>query len=101
MDKVTDQTCQLLLANFFKKFPNHLFQVEANRILKRFMALEISMPGKPGGWAGGIVYALANQYSRACGIPGILNKDCEEFFDVSMGTIYRRARRIRELLLTT
>jgi len=101
MNETVDPTCQQLLAAFFKKYPNHHLQIEVNRIVKRLSALKIPMPGKPGGWAGWIVYALANQYRRACGIPGLLNKECEEFFNVSINTIYRRARRIRELILIT
>jgi len=101
MNETVDPTCQQLLAAFFKKHPNHHLQIEVNHILKRLSALKISMHGKAGGWAGGIVYALANQHRRACGIPGLLNKECEKFFDVSINTIYRRAGRIRELILIT
>ena len=101
MNEIIDPTCQQLLTSFFKKYPNPHLQIEVNRILKRLLALKIPMPGKQGGWAGGIIYALANQYCRACGIPGLLNKESEEFFNVSIETIYRRARRIRELLVIT
>ena len=101
MNETIDPTYQQLLAAFFKKYPNPHLQIEVNRILKRLLALKIPMPGKPGGWAGGIIYALANQYCRPCGISGLLNKESEEFFNVSIETIYRRARRIRELLLIT
>jgi hypothetical protein len=61
------------------------------------MAQKVPLLGRPGGWAGGIIYALTNQYRRACGIPGLLNKECEEFFNVSMDTIYRRAAMIKRL----
>jgi ribosomal protein L37E len=116
MNEIVGPTCQQLLTSFFKKYPNPHLQIEVNRILKRLLALKIPMPGKQGGWAGGIIYALANQYCRACGIliyalanqycrpcgiPGLLNKESEEFFNVSIETIYRRARRIRELLVIT
>jgi hypothetical protein len=101
MNETIDPTCQQLLAYFFQKYPNPHLQIEVNRILKRFLALKIPMLGKPGGWAGGIIYALANQYRRPCGIPSLLNKEIEKFFNVSIETIYRRARRIRELLLIT
>ena len=79
------------------KHPDARLKIEANRTLKRLMAQEVPMLGKPGGWAGGIIYALANQYRRACGVPGLLNKECEEFFKVSMDTIYRRAAMIKRL----
>ncbi|NIP53105.1 MAG: hypothetical protein GWN67_13550 [Phycisphaerae bacterium] len=101
MNETMDPTCQQLLAAFFKKYPNPHLRIKVNRILKRLLALKIPMSGKPGGWAGGIIYALANQYRRPCGITGLLNKEFEEFFNVSIETIYRRARRIRELLVIT
>ena len=91
-------TCQQLLTAFLKKYPNPSLQVDANHILKRLLALKISMPGKPGGWAGGIVYAMS---SVGAGVPGALNSELEIAFGVSMGTIYRRAAKIRKLLLTT
>ena len=93
-----EEAFRQLLTAFFAKYPNTNLQVETNRTLKRFLAQKISMRGKPGGWAGGIIYALANQYRRTCGVPGLLNEECEEFFNVSMGTIYRRAAKIRRLL---
>ena len=54
--------------------------------------------GKPSGWAAGIVYALANRYRQPCGVPGLLNKDLEKFFGVTMGTIRNRAARVDALL---
>ncbi|OHB55639.1 MAG: hypothetical protein A2Y12_14985 [Planctomycetes bacterium GWF2_42_9] len=101
MNKNVEQTCQQLIAAFFKAYPNPKLQNEVNRIMKRFDALKIPMHGKPGGWAGGIIYAITNQGQSPCGIPGVLNKECEDFFKVSMGTIHRRAYQVRELLLST
>ena len=96
-NEIRNQNCQQLLAAFFTKYPDARLKVEADRTLKGLMARKVPMLGKPGGWVGGIVYALTNQYRRACGIPGLLNKECEEFFYVSMETIYRRAAMIRRL----
>lgn len=93
-----EHTYQQLLAAFFKKHPNPHLQVEVNRILKRLLALKIPMPGKQGGWAGGIVYAMS---SIGVGVPGVLNSEVEKAFNVSMGTIYKRAAMIRKLLLVT
>jgi len=98
INKTSDQTCQHRLAVFFTKYPNARLQVQAERTLKKLIACQIPMQGKPGGWAGGIIYALANQYRQACGIPCLLNKEAEEFFNVSMGTIYKRAATIQKLL---
>ena len=98
-NKTTGQDCRRFLAAFFTKFPNKHLQVETGRILKKLLARAIPMPGKPAGWAAGIIYATANQGRKSCGIPGLLNQECEDFFDVSMGTIYRRAAQIMALLV--
>jgi len=97
-NKNTVQACQCLLASFFTKFPNHRVQVEMDQILKIILAHEIPLPGKPGGWAAGILYAIANKWRQPCGILGILNKEIEEFFGVSMNTIYKQAAVISRLL---
>ena len=98
-NKKAVQACQILLESFFVKFPNHRVQVETNRILKIILAHEIPIPGKPGGWAGGILYAVSNKGRWPCGVLGLLNKEIEEFFGVSMSTIYKRAAVISRLLI--
>lgn len=90
-----EQSCQKMIKSFFAKYPNPRLKTEADHILQDFLAQKVDMRGKPGGWAGGIIYAAANRYKRACGVPGLLNNECEAFFDVSMGTIYKRAWKIR------
>jgi len=97
-NETVEQACQKLLSTYFKKYPDKNLQAEADRIIISLSDFNILISGKPGGWAGGIIYALANQYHRACGIPGLLNKECEELFKVSMGTIYKRAAQTRKLL---
>jgi hypothetical protein len=98
MNENKEQAYQQLLAAFFKKYPNPHLQIKVNRILKRFLALKIPMLGKPGGWAGGLVYAMS---SIGVGVPGVLNSELEKSFNVSMATIYKRAAKIRKLLLVT
>ena len=98
INKTTNQTCQELLAAFFKKFPNPDLRLQAYRVLRNLIKVKFPMLGKSGGWAGGIIYALANLYHYPCGIPGLLNQECEEFFSVSMGTIHKRAAMIRKIL---
>ena len=98
MNEIIEPTCQQLLTSFFTKYPNPHLQIEVNRILKRLLALKIPMPGKQGGWAGGIVYAMS---SIGVGVPGVLNSELEKAFNVSMGTIYKRVSAIRKLLLVT
>ena len=95
MNETVDQACKSLLTAFFKKFPNAELQVKVNHILKKLTTLKFPMPGKAGGWAGGIVYAVS---SIGVGVPGVLNSELEEAFKVSMGTMYKRAAMIRELL---
>ena len=95
VNETSYQVCQQLLAAFFKKFPNSHLQVKVNCVLKSLSDFKISMPGKPGGWAGGMVYAIG---SIGVGVPGVLNSELEKAFSVSMGTIHKRAAMIRELL---
>ena len=97
INQTVNQTCRQFLEYYFTKFPNLYLQVHADRILKVLMERQSPMPGKSGGWAGGIIYALANLGQRPCGVPGLLNKDLEKFFDTSMGAIYKRAEKIRVL----
>lgn len=95
MNETVDQACQPLLAAFFRKFPNARLQVKVNHIMKKLLTLKIPMAGKPGGWAGGIMYAVS---SIGVGVPDVLNSELEKAFKVSMGTIYKRAAMIRNLL---
>ena len=90
-----EKSCQELLDAFFKRFPNPVLQTESNCLLNFMLDHNIPMPGKPGGWAGGFIYGFANRYCFPCGIPGLLNKEAEKFFNVSMSTIYKRAAMIR------
>jgi hypothetical protein len=94
----SQQVCHELMTAFFKQFPNHALQVKAFHLLECFEDFNMPMSGPPGGWVGGIIYALSNRYKRACGIPGLLNKQGEEFFGVSMSTIYKRSWMIRRML---
>jgi len=90
-----DQACRQLLAAFFGKCPNPRLQTASNKTLARLLASEIPLAGKPGGWAGGMVYAIG---SHGCGVPNVLNRELEEAFGTTMGTIYKRAAQIRRLL---
>jgi len=95
INKNEGQTCWQLLAAFFTKYPDVRLKTEAGRTLKELIARKVSMHGKPGGWAGGIVYAIS---SIGVGVPGVLNSELEKAFNVSMGTIYKRAAMIKKLL---
>ena len=89
------QLCRRLLTAFFRKYPNERIRMAANRALAMLVACRLRWSGKPGGWAGGLVYAIS---SIGVGVPGVLNRELEEVFGVSMSTIYKRAAKIRELL---
>ena len=89
------QVCRQHLEIFFTKYPNSLLQRTACSALDRLLACGTRLAGKPGGWAGGVVYAVG---SRRCGVPGVLNRELEEAFGASMGTIYKRAAQVRRLL---
>jgi hypothetical protein len=95
MTPLTAQTCQQLLSAFFAKYPNARLEDAAGRALGSLLACKAPLRGKPGGWAGGVVYAVS---SIGVGVSGVLNAELEEAFGVSMDTIYRRAARIRDLL---
>ncbi len=83
---------------FFALYPNFVLRSEALQVL-RAAKKKIAIPaGNPSGWAGGIIYAAANDRRRPLGIPELLNSEAEEFFGVTMGTIRRRAARVSALI---
>ena len=90
-----DRACRQLLDTFFAKYPNGRLSAAAKVVLARLLAKRIPLRGKPGGWAAGIVYAISR---IGVGVPGVLNRDLEEAFGVTMSTIYKRAAKVRELL---
>ena len=96
INNISSQLCRKLLGEFFAKYPNDRLKIRAHRTLTKLLADQVSMSGKPGGWAGGVVYAVS---SIGVGVPGVLNSELEEVFGVSMGTIYKRAAMIRKLLI--
>jgi len=96
--KNTIKTCRQIISEFFTKFPNIPLQSDVERVLELLLVNNIPMSGKLAGWAGGIIYAAANFGRFPCGIPGLLNRQSEEFFNVSMDTIRKRAAKITTLL---
>ncbi|MBN2561056.1 MAG: hypothetical protein JXQ75_09010 [Phycisphaerae bacterium] len=93
-----EQACREQLERFFGDHPNAAMK---KRVLKALRFLSVSnkpMTGKPEGWAAGIIYAVANRDRQACGVPGLLNSEFQAFFDVSMGTIRKRAAMVERLL---
>jgi hypothetical protein len=86
------------LNRFFDSYRDDGLRKRALKALQFLVAGDKPLSGKAGGWAAGIVYALANRYRLPCGVPGLLNKEAEEFFGVTMGTIRERAVRVDERL---
>jgi len=90
--------CQEHLERFFETYYEVTMAKAAMKAL-RFLAIsDVAMEGKPAGWAAGTIYALANRDKRACGVPGLLNSEVEEFFDVSMSTVRKRAAQVERAL---
>ena len=88
------QACREHLDRFFTRYPDPTFQQRAAKALRFLSPGDAPLAGKPQGWAAGIVYALANRGRRACGVPGILNAEFEQFFRVSMSTVRKRAAQV-------
>ena len=86
------QTCREFLEAFFAEYPNARLRADSEHVLKALEGKGLSLYGKPGGWAAGIVRAVG---STVCGVPGVLNSEMEKAFGVSMNTVYRRAAAIR------
>jgi hypothetical protein len=68
------KACRQLLAAFFAKYPNSQLRGQSERVLKELEAKGHPLPGKPGGWAAGIAYAVG---SIRCGVPEVLNREME------------------------
>lgn len=90
--------CRERLDHFFGSYRDAAMQKRALKALRFLTACDKPLLGKPEGWAAGIIYALATRDRRACGVPGVLNSDFEQFFGVSLGTIRKRAAQIEESL---
>jgi len=84
--------CQKLVAAYFDQFPNAAFQYLVDWGLNDLMKYPINTQNKPGGWAGGLVHAVAQRSkpNKRC----VLNAEMEEIFGVSFGTIRTRAVQI-------
>ena len=88
------QACRQHLDRFFRHYPDPLREQQAAKVLMFLAAFGEPLPGKPEGWAGGIIYALANRYRQAFGVPGFLNAEFEQFLGVSMDTVHKRAAQV-------
>ena len=94
----TERQCRDHLDRFFASHRDATMQKSVTKALRFLAAGDEPMGGKPEGWAAGIIYALVNRDRRACGVPGMLNAEVEEFFGVTMGTIRKRAAQVERAL---
>jgi hypothetical protein len=90
-----EDACAAMCSNFFEKFPNNDLRDLVSQTLLLLLKRQTDFPGEPGGWAGGVVSAVA---SKGCGVPGILNADLEKAFGTTMGTIRKRAAQVKRAL---
>jgi hypothetical protein len=89
------ETIAPLLVEFFEKHPNNDLRDRVSVALAKLARSKTNFPGKPEGWAAGIVFALG---SRGCGVPNVLNSELEKAFGATMSTIYKRAWAVKRLL---
>ena len=87
--------CREHLDRFFASYCDAAMKKNGLKALRFLAAGNEPIGGKPAGWAAGIIYALANRDRRACGVPGMLNAEVEQFFGVTMNTIRRRAAQVQ------
>jgi hypothetical protein len=90
-----EETCAQLYVAFFRKHPNEKLRKQTALALLALLKRKKVFPGKPEGWAAGILFAVG---SAGCGVPDVLNSELEKAFDVTMSTIYKRAWEVRRLL---
>jgi len=90
--------CREHIDRFFASYSDTAMQKSAMKTLRFLAAGDEPMRGKPEGWAAGIIYALANRDRRACGMPGMLNAEVEQFFGVTVNTVRRRAAQVQRAM---
>lgn len=96
-DRDLESACRQHLVHFFAAHPDPALQDRAMRALRFLRCGDKPLEGKAEGWAAGIIYAVANQYRQACGVPGVLNREFEAIMGVSMSTIRLRAAQVQRL----
>ena len=97
-DHDLESACREHLVRFFAARPNAALQKRVLRALRFLRVSDKALGGKTEGWVAGIIYAVASQDRRACGVPGVLNSEFEAMMGISMGTARRRATQIERLM---
>jgi len=81
-----ENQCRVLVDSFFAAHPDPFIQARAHKAMRLLRASEKPLKGKVEGWAAGVIYFAATDGRIHCGVPGLLNRECETFTGVSMGT---------------
>ena len=97
MSEEFEAACRAQLEKYFAAHPDAAMQKQAMKYLRMLRASEKPLTGQPEGWAAGIIYEIANDARRACGVPGILNADFEKLMGVTISTARLRAARVRDV----
>lgn len=92
------QVCRRHLDRLFSSYPNPVMRKRAMKALQFLAAGDVPLAGRLEGWAAGIIYSLATRGRQACGVPGILNAEFEQFFGVSMSTVRKRAAQVQRAM---
>ena len=90
-----EETCAQLFNAFFKDRPHDGLLERCVLALLAVTKRQKSFPGKPEGWAAGIMFAVC---SAGCGVPDVTNSEVEKAFGVTMNTVYERAWAVKRLL---
>lgn len=90
--------CRLEIERFYRQHGDAATLATAGKVLRMLGGSDSNLRGSPSGWAGGIVYFVANCNRTPCGVPGLLNSELAAFFGVAIETIRRRAADVRRRL---
>ncbi|MEI8194373.1 MAG: DUF6398 domain-containing protein [Phycisphaerae bacterium] len=89
--------CRAGLDRYFAAHPDPVMEQRAMKVLRLLRTSEKPLKGKVEGWAAGIIYAIATDGRKPCGVPGLLNSEFKQLMGVTMSTTHYRAARILEL----
>ena len=97
-DHKFESACRVHLDHFFAAHANAEMQGRALNALRLLRASDKPLEGKAEGWAAGIIYAIATDGHRPCGVPDVLNSEFERLMGVTMSTVRKRAAQVMEII---
>lgn len=86
-----------LLETFFQKYPDDAYRSVARDYLSKLVVNSPEVSGQPGGWAGGLVYAIS-AWTPLQRRHVIRNAEFEELFGTTMRTIRKRAELVWQIV---